>query len=109
MYYVTGKSLTFVKETRLLITLGKFHQLRETTLPNLLTTAAKSLDADLSRDRDTLFEVVDNMDQIVFDEYIKRRGRNLVGVMEDGILHSGIDWLNTSKPTGKSPIPSSLK
>jgi hypothetical protein len=41
------------------------------------------------------------MDQIVFDEYIKRRGRNLVGAMEDGILHSGIDWLNTSKPTGK--------
>lgn len=58
----------------------------------------------MARDRDTLFEVVDNMDQIVFDEYIKRRGRNLVGVMEDGILHSGIDWLNTSKPTGKSII-----
>ena len=87
-----------------MITLGKFHQLRETTLPNLLTTTAKSLDTDMSRDRDTLFEVVDNMDQIVFDEYIKRRGRNLVVVMEYGILHSGIDWLNTSKPTGELAV-----
>lgn len=90
-----------------MITLGKFNTLKEKTLPALLTAASQALDADLNRDRDTLVEVVDNMDQIVFDEFVKRRGRNLVQVMEEGILHSGIDWLNTSKPTGQSFLPPS--
>jgi exocyst complex component 2 len=90
-----------IQETRLLITLGKFHTLKEKTLPTMLSSVSKTLDADMAHDRDTLVEVVDGMDQIVFDEFVKRRSHNLVKVMEEGILHSGIDWLNTSKPTGK--------
>lgn len=71
-------------------------------LSAILDTGEKSLDIDLTHDRDTLVEVVDGMDQIVFDDYIKRRSRGLVEVMENGILRSGIDWLNASKPTGSS-------
>lgn len=89
-----------------MITLGKFNTLKEKALPALLSAASKVLEADISSDRDTLVEVVDGMDQIVFDEFVKRRSHNLVKVMEEGILHSGIDWLNTSKPTGESVLES---
>jgi exocyst complex component 2 len=94
--------LTDEQETRLLVTLAKFHQLKESTLPSLLNTASKTLDADLSDDRETLLQVIDNMDQLVFEEFVKKRSRGLVDVMENGILRGGVDWLNAGKPTGES-------
>jgi hypothetical protein len=90
------------QETRLLVTLSKFHTLKESTLPSLLSSASKQLDADLSNDRETLLQVIDNMDQLVFEEFIKKRSRGLVDVMENGILRGGVDWLNAGKPTGES-------
>lgn len=87
---------------RHLITLSKFHQLKESTLPTLLSTASKSLEMNLEPDRDMLLEVIQSMDQLVFDEFIKKRSRKLVDVMEIGILRSGVDWLNAGKPTGRS-------
>jgi exocyst complex component 2 len=89
------------QETRLLVTLAKFHHLRETSLPAILSSTSKLLDTDFSRDQSTLLEVVDNMDEMVFDDYIRRRSEKLVQVIEEGILHGGIDWLNASKPTGR--------
>ena len=89
------------QEMRHLITLTKFHQLQNRTLPHLLSTASKALETDLDHDRETLLEVIEGMDQLVFDEFIKKRSRKLVDVMELGILKSGVDWLNTGKPTGQ--------
>lgn len=86
---------------RHLITLTKFHQLQNRTLPHLLSTGSKTLETDLDHDRETLLEVIEGMDQLVFDEFIKKRSRKLVDVMELGILRSGVDWLSTGKPTGK--------
>jgi len=94
--------MTNKQETRLLVTLSKFYHLKEITLPSLLSTASKTLDADLSSDRETLMQVIDNMDQIVFEDFIKKRSRNLVEVMENGILRGGVDWLNAGKPSGES-------
>jgi hypothetical protein len=84
------------------VTLGKFHQLKETTLPSLLNTASETLDADLDNDKETLLQVIDNMDQLVFEEFIKKKSRGLEDVMENGILRGGVDWLNAGKPTGES-------
>lgn len=88
------------QESRLLVTLAKFHYLRETALSSILSRTSKLLDTDFGRDQATLLEVVDNMDEIVFDDFIKRRSEKLVKVVEEGILHGGIDWLNAGKPTG---------
>ena len=84
------------------MTLSKFHTLKESSLPKLLSAASEQLDADLSDDRETLIQVIDNMDQLVFEEFIKKRSRGLVEVMENGILRGGVDWLNAGKPTGES-------
>ncbi|KAK1922962.1 exocyst complex component Sec5-domain-containing protein [Papiliotrema laurentii] len=90
-------------DTRLLFTLSKFHQLRTTVLPSLLKQTAKTLDTDMSKDEELLMEVVDNMDQIVLNDYLKRRSGALTEVIEGGILRGGIDWLNTTKPTEVRP------
>lgn len=82
------------------MTLAKFHHLRETSLPTILGQTSKLLDTDFSRDQSTLLEVVDNMDEMVFDDYVRRRSEKLIQVVEEGILHGGVDWLNAPKPTG---------
>ena len=84
----------------MLITLAKFDQLKSTTLPEMVSRIGKVLDHDVTKDEALLMEVVDNMDQMVFEDYINRVSQGLVQVIQDGVLNGGIDWLNTSKPIG---------
>lgn len=88
------------KDTRLLMTLAQFAVLKQTLLPSIITRTAKVLETEMFRDQATLVEVLDNMDDMVFRELIKRKYEPLKQVTQDGVLRSGIDWLNTGKPTG---------
>lgn len=90
------------KDTRLLITLAKFDQLKSTSLPSMVSRIGKLLDLDVTKDQGLLMEVVENMDQMVFEDYVKRRSQALVQVIQDGVLNGGIDWLDSPKPTGIS-------
>lgn len=84
------------------MTLAQFEVLKQTLLPAMIIRTAKLLENEMFRDQATLVEVLDNMDEMVFRELIKRRQEPLKQAIQDGILRSGIDWLNTGKPTGKS-------
>ncbi|OCF43322.1 exocyst protein [Kwoniella heveanensis CBS 569] len=90
-------------ETRLLVTLGQFDQLKRTLLAGLCTKVSKLLDIDMSKDQALLLEVVENMDEMVFRDLIRRRSEPLTQVIQTGILHGGVDWLNTSKPSEVRP------
>ncbi|RSH82118.1 hypothetical protein EHS25_006051 [Saitozyma podzolica] len=90
-------------DTRLLMTLGQFDQLRQTTVPAMIESAAKVLELDMQRDQATLLEVLANMDDMVFRDYIRHRSEPLVKVMQEGILRSGLDWLDAPKPTEVRP------
>lgn len=54
----------------------------------------------MSKDQALLMEVVDNMDEMVFEDYVRRRSAPLVAVIREGVLDGEVDWLNTPKPTG---------
>ncbi|WVR08462.1 hypothetical protein IAU60_005517 [Kwoniella sp. DSM 27419] len=90
-------------EIRLLVTLAQFDQLKRTGLEQLCTRVSKLLDVDMSKDQALLLEVVENMDDMIFKDLIRRRSEPLVSIIQDGILRSGIDWLNTAKPTEVRP------
>lgn len=62
----------------------------------------RMLDMDTVKDEALLKEVVENMDGMVFRDYIGRRSVLLNATIENGILNEGVDWLNASKPTGQS-------
>lgn len=47
-----------------------------------------------------LMDVVQEMDKLMFDYYIKQRASALNQIIRDGILNSGIDWYETPRPTG---------
>ncbi|KAK8850389.1 hypothetical protein IAR55_004307 [Kwoniella newhampshirensis] len=90
-------------ETRLLVTLAKFHQLKQTSVQSLTTRVSKILDIDMVKEQALLVEVVESMDNMVFKDYVRRRSDPLVQVVQEGILRGGVDWLNTSKPTEVRP------
>lgn len=71
----------------------------------MMTKTAKLFETELFRDQTMLSEVIDQMDGKLFDELIRRKSDPLARVMREGILESGIDWLNTGKPTGRSCAP----
>ena len=70
----------------------------------MVSRIGKILELDVTKDQGLLTEVVENMDRMVFEDYIKRRSQALVQVIQDGVLNGGIDWLDTPKPIGKSPV-----
>ncbi|RUS34654.1 exocyst complex component Sec5-domain-containing protein [Jimgerdemannia flammicorona] len=47
----------------------------------------------------TLIDVVDQLDGILFDDYIKRKTQNITEIVKRGILLDGVDWYSISKPT----------
>lgn len=53
-------------------------------------------------DRDTLAEVVDQLDKILFDDFVKRKAESLSKISEKGLLGDGAIWAEGPKPTGKS-------
>lgn len=67
----------------------------------MMNRTAKLLETEMFRDQTTLVEVLDNMDEMVFGELVKRKSAPLADVMRAGILKGGVDWLNTGKPTGE--------
>ena len=71
-------------------------------MPGLIKKTGKLLETDISKDEGLLVEVVDNMDEIVFGDYVKKRSVALTEALEAGILRGGVDWLNVSKPSGAS-------
>ncbi|WWC65439.1 uncharacterized protein I303_108057 [Kwoniella dejecticola CBS 10117] len=90
-------------ETRLLITLAQFDLLKRSNLSALCVRVSKLLDVDMKKDEQLLLEVVENMNDMIFRDLIAKRSEGLVKLIEAGILDSGIDWLNTTKPTEVRP------
>lgn len=49
----------------------------------------------------TLIDVVDQLDGILFDDYTKRKTQGITEIVKKGILQGGVDWYSISKPTGE--------
>ncbi|WVW81078.1 hypothetical protein I302_103069 [Kwoniella bestiolae CBS 10118] len=90
-------------EMRLLITLAQFDQLKRLNLSLLCNKISKILDVDMKKDENLLFEVVENMDEMIFKDLVSGRSKELIKVVEGGILNGGIDWGNVDKPTEVRP------
>ena len=62
------------------MTLAQFEQLRQKVIPSMITRISKLLELEMFRDQTTVVEVLDNMDEIVFRDYIRRKSEPLVQV-----------------------------
>jgi hypothetical protein len=90
-------------ETRTLLTISNFGHLKSDALPAMLRTFETTFGVVTDEDRRTLAEVEDQLDKILFDDFIRRKAVVLQRTIQRGIT-SGIDWYRAGKPTG-APSP----
>ncbi|CED82783.1 Sec5 subunit of exocyst complex [Phaffia rhodozyma] len=86
-------------ETRTLLTISNFGHLKAKLLPQLIKQFETSYGIVTKEDQKTLAEVEDQLDKILFDDYVRRKVVVLREIIRRGILFSGIDWYRASKPT----------
>lgn len=70
-------------------------------LPSFMTKFENMYGISTSADRETLDEVVEQLDKILFDDFIKRKAERLLDTTQKGLIQSGIAWAEGPKPTGK--------
>ncbi|GAA6021966.1 hypothetical protein JCM8202_004357 [Rhodotorula sphaerocarpa] len=85
-------------DIRILITVSNLSHIRETTLPRLVNQFSTALQLDMASDLQMLLDVTDQLDKILFDDYVKRRSAEITRIIKDGVLGGHIDWYEADKP-----------
>lgn len=57
---------------------------------------------DMAAEVQMLMDVTDQLDKILFDDYIKRKAANVARIIRKGVLGGTVDWYEAPKPTGPS-------
>ncbi|WVQ70634.1 hypothetical protein IAR50_000154 [Cryptococcus sp. DSM 104548] len=89
-------------ETRLLISLSKFHHLKQTSIPAVSSKISKLMDVDMAKEQSLLLQVVGGMDEQVLKKYIGERAEVQNKIVREAILDK-TDWVNAGKPTEIRP------
>jgi len=85
-----------------LLTVSNLTRLRESILPRLIYQFQSAFKVDMSQDVAMLMEVTDQLDKILFDDYVKRRSEEVGRIIRKGVLGGMVDWYEAEKPTGES-------
>lgn len=64
---------------------------------------------DLSAETQTLMDVTDQLDKILFDDYVKRKSADVSKIIRKGVLGNTVDWYNAPKPKGELVSVSELR
>jgi hypothetical protein len=62
----------------------------------------------MRQDVEMLMEVTDQLDKILFDDYVKRKSSQVAEIMRKGVLGGGIDWYEAEKPKGEFLNPPAI-
>ncbi|PWN47770.1 hypothetical protein IE53DRAFT_390079 [Violaceomyces palustris] len=91
-------------DTRILLSVTNLWHLNKVVVPNLIKQFQEAYQVNMSDDLATLDEVAQQLDGILFNDYIKRKTGVISNTIRTGILQSGIDWQRIPKPSGVHPF-----
>ncbi|KAI9033578.1 exocyst complex component Sec5-domain-containing protein [Phycomyces nitens] len=86
-------------DVRILLTVSNLSFMRSTVMRKLVVLFEIAYKCSMEEDLKTLIDVVDQLDRILFNDYVKRKSLLIKDIIRQGILLSGIDWYSISKPT----------
>ncbi|CAG8604734.1 2351_t:CDS:10 [Ambispora gerdemannii] len=86
-------------DSRILLTISNLANLKALSIPRIVSQFENAYQCSMSEDIKQLNDLVDQLDKILFDDYIKRKAATVLDIVEKGILYGNIDWYNISKPT----------
>ena len=88
------------QDTRILLTVSNLTHLRSTTIPRMVNQFQVAFKVDMAAEVQMLMDVTDQLDKILFDDYIKRKAANVARIIRKGVLGGTVDWYEAPKPTG---------
>lgn len=87
-------------DTRILLSVTNLAHLNKILIPTMAKQLQEVFHCRMSEDLATVDEVAHQLDQILFQDFVKRRLEAVSSVFRNGILHSGIDWQSATRPSG---------
>ncbi|GAA5899347.1 exocyst subunit SEC5 [Sporobolomyces salmoneus] len=91
-------------DIRILLTVSNLTHLRESIIPRMISQFQTAFKVDMSQDAQMLMEVTDQLDKILFDDYVKRKSAEVGEIIRKGVLGGGIDWYEAEKPKEVHPF-----
>ncbi|CEQ38815.1 SPOSA6832_00273 [Sporobolomyces salmonicolor] len=91
-------------DIRILLTVSNLTHLRETTVPRLISQFQSAFKVDMGADVQMLMDVIDQLDKILFDDYVKRKSAEVAKIIRKGVLGGTVDWYEADKPTEVHPF-----
>ena len=85
-----------------MLTVSNLSYLQTTAIARLVEQFQSAMRIDMAGDIKTLKDVIQQLDKILFDDYLKRKAKELAAILQRGILGEGVDWHRAPKPTGES-------
>ncbi|KAI7877332.1 exocyst complex component Sec5-domain-containing protein [Mucor mucedo] len=91
-------------DVRILLTVSNLDHMRSNVMRKLFDLFEVAYHIQMEEDLRTLIDVVDQLDEILFGDYIKRKAQMIRDIIKQGILMSGIDWSSIPKPQEVHPF-----
>ena len=81
--------------------MSNIRHLQTKLLPTMLSKFEALYGLKSVDDKDTLRQVIQQVDDVLFQDYLKRKRRTLQDITEAGLLGAGVDPLTEVRPSGK--------
>ncbi|BGO96556.1 Exocyst complex component SEC5 [Rhodotorula toruloides] len=91
-------------DIRILLTVSNLTHLRETTIPRLINQFQSAYKVDMASDIQMLMDVTEQLDKILFDDYVKRKSAEIAKIIRKGVLGGTVNWYEADKPTEVHPF-----
>ncbi|KAJ3415798.1 hypothetical protein HDV05_004070 [Chytridiales sp. JEL 0842] len=85
-------------DTRSLIVISNLNYLKNVGVPKLVALLELKFKCHIANDVKFLYETIDHLDSLLFNNYVRRKGIRLAELVRAGILYSGLDWNDLGRP-----------
>ncbi|EED84825.1 predicted protein [Postia placenta Mad-698-R] len=87
-------------DNRVLLVVANIDRLKRSLIPSMAGELGTALGISIEEDQRTLMTIVQELDNTLFESYIKPKAAVLMGMMRDGVLDPEMDWYETPQPRG---------
>ncbi|KAI0305323.1 exocyst complex component Sec5-domain-containing protein [Multifurca ochricompacta] len=90
-------------DIRTLLVISNFVYLKRGLIPSMMTQLESAFNITIDTDKATLMTVVEQLDQTLFENFLKPKVSIATGKLRGGILDPEMDWYETPQPTEIRP------
>ncbi|CCL99103.1 uncharacterized protein FIBRA_01117 [Fibroporia radiculosa] len=85
-------------DTRLLLVVSNIDHLKRALIPSMIGELGSALGISIEEDKRTLMTIVQELDNTLFESYVKPKATALTAMVRRGVLDPEMDWYETPQP-----------